>query len=276
MQEKNLECIPEMLDDLRRQADEMKIIVRVMGARVADKIYGSMRRFVQNEVPRRFNASIENGTFDSAVGSRGTIMLALISHNGAMLERTLQPVCDNVNDYLRMQLHEWQDALPEQINPDLTEILNRVDDLIAQFDLKLDRVTEILANGNENEICETGRLAHHMVTVWVSGAISLRTDSVCYKPFLVPSMIVDDVLSIIYSGSAWKRNLMSRIGAKAVWQCESEVCQAEASVKALTEDFFKGRSSLLHGTALHLIEETEKELNRILERNCSNNPAQNL
>lgn len=264
MQNRNSENIPELLDDLRREAEWLRKSLRDMSAPTAGLIRSSLMNFVQNEFPRRFETSTAAGAFDNAGNWQGIKRFLSLcwffldkERQRRQLEEFLSLVCKEVNKYIHEQLYDWQNQLSKQLNPFLTDMERELSDLIDLFDRKLDRVTEILACGNE---AKTGQLAARMLTAWLSVPIYIAlpmTNS--YMPDVIsPVEFLGDVFSTIHSGGAWHRELMKKIGSIASGRLGIMARESEAGIRDYTTRFFEERSSILYEAALSLIREAEK------------------
>lgn len=262
MQNRNSENIPELLDDLRREAEWLRKSLRDMSAPTAGLIRSSLMNFVQNEFPRRFETSTAAGAFDNAGNWQGIKRFLSLcwffldkERQRRQMEGFLTPVCKEVNDYIRKQLYDWQNQLSKQLNPFLTDMERELSDLIDLFDRKLDRVTQILACEGE---AKTGQLKERMWTAWLFIPIGYSV-MMGYMPDVIsPVEIAAEIFSAIRSGGAWHRELMNKIGSIASGRLAIMEYKSEADIRACTDRYFEERSSILYETALSLIAEAEQ------------------
>lgn len=252
-----------MLDDLRREAEWLRKSFRDMSEPAARLIRSSLMNFVQNELPRRFEASTAAGAFDNAGDWQGIKRFLSLrcfflgkERQIRQLEGFLTPVCKEVNDYIREQLYDWQNQLSKQLNPFLTDMERELSDLIDLFDRKLDRVTEILACGSE---AKTEQLKERMWKASLSIPIAYFVMVDSYMPDVIsPVEIAAEIFSAIRSGGAWHRELMNKIGSIASGRLAIMEYKCEADIRACTDRYFEERSSILYETALSLIAEAEQ------------------
>lgn len=296
--EKNAIAARAKLDDLKKDADDMKKMIRRSGSTISAKIYNSMLSFAQSDVPRAFDAVVENEKVDFGVGGMLKMAGAMITSflpgrdNTQQMSSILQPITDKINEYIKDQLRDWQESVPTLIDPDMKDMEAEIGDSVERFDLGLDEAVDMFATGNVKSPVSGKKgtsalqtilaLSNWDVSLAVEGMASggmkwgdfmkrailqigldVAVTMVLGAPFLIPALIVE-IVSLAIRGKQMGKKLLKQIGPVAFEQLRKRIVEEESDMKVKIETAFIQKSDEISATAIQLIKDKEAELNKIL------------
>ena len=297
--EKNAVEVQAALNDLRKQAEDMRKCIRATGSLVSGKIYNSMLNFAQNDIPREFASAVENEKVDFGFAGMmkmaGTMVKGTITRkdNSAELNKILKPISDKVNNYIKDQMKDWKATVPTLIDQDLCDMEAELGESVAEFDMGLDRAVDLFANGNASKVYDSRQKGNALQTILAlsNWDVSLAVEGMAsggmkwgdfFKRvawqfgldaavaaflgavYLVPALIIE-VFSMSYRGGQMGRDMMKKIGSVAFNNLANKIRSEEMTIKANIEATFVENGDTICATALKLITEKEAALKKILE-----------
>lgn len=161
--EKNAALAQKELDEAQKKVDEIRNTVNTSGTIIAQKVYNDLIRFVQNDIPREFDAYCENsglakslkedfGMMDMVKLATSMVMqkmpLQAIKEKAPDQAKILEPLVNRVNSYIKDQLLKWSKQIPTLISQDVKALSDELKVQTAEFDLRMDAAVNRFAYGN--------------------------------------------------------------------------------------------------------------------------------
>lgn len=159
--EANAKAAEKELKEAEETLDGIQTLTNKTGQQVADKIYGDLLQFVQNDIPNNFAAYVqENGNFKAHYGAIGSAKMAGIRLLATLpieslrekmdnkMEALLRPMANAVNGYINDQMKTWEARIPTLISGIMQDYQEEMEAEFEDFALNLENAKNTFAYGS--------------------------------------------------------------------------------------------------------------------------------
>ncbi|MGN0005932.1 MAG: dynamin family protein [Candidatus Gastranaerophilaceae bacterium] len=296
--EKNAILAKKSLDDAISEVERIRKTVNDSAGQIAKKVYLDLCAYVQNDIPREFEAVAKDEAAQTKFGMGKMISLAsnMLLKKDDEIKKIYQPFMDSIEDYIKTKLADWSDRVPTLIDSDLKDLEDELNAQFSDFDMKLEEAANLFAYGNTKSPTtskmgfKTGlqnAMALYNLDIslaventasggmgWMDfakrAAIQIGIDSaisfIFGAPFLFVSLPVE-VVSMIIKSKKMAKDIIISVGNAAFESLAQKVSDSEVIFTENIISSYIEKGEQIASTAINLVNEQQAKMDKLLIEN---------
>lgn len=298
LMEERIKLSMEILEGLLPRIEGMRKTIAGASDMIGRKLFTNMVDFIMTEMPKEFNAEIENEKADFGLAAvlklAGSILKGVmpwqdketLKHEQAEI---IEPFCDKVNIFIKGKMEDWAANAPALVAADFDDLREELRNEIGLFDQNLMMAAQAFSSGSTDKYtsCRIGPLETvlSLKDLAVAPAVE-RVDDVKKRdeflknimrhiemglseiiapctPLVNPSLLIE-IVSLGFQNYRLPKQLLGKTGTKAFEELVKSVQNIESRIIDDINRLFLEQSKILTDSALSLAEDTKRKLLAVL------------